>query len=67
MIYTNYQDHNGNNVTEEANDIDHAFQLAQDLLAAQAVEEVYILTDQFKFRITSADNKTLIAGKNHDA
>lgn len=66
MIYINYQDHNGNN-TEEVHDIDHAFKLAQDLLAAQAVEEVYILTDQFKFRITSADNKTLIAGKNHDA
>lgn len=67
MIYTNYQDHSGNNVTEEANDIDHAFQLAKDLLSAQAVEEVYILTDQFKFRITSADDKTLIGGTNRVA
>lgn len=63
MIYTNYQDHNGNNVTEEANDIDHAFQLAQDLLAAQAVEEVYILTDQFKYRISDA-NPVKIVGTN---
>lgn len=62
MIYVNHRDSNDNNVTEEAEDINQAFNIAKELLAK--VKEVYILTDQFKYRITNADLLTLIAGTN---
>lgn len=65
MIYVNHRDHNDNNVTEEAHDIDHAFNMAKDLLQDEVAKEVYILTDQFKYRITNADFKTLVAGTNN--
>lgn len=64
MIYVNHRDHRDNNVTEEATDIDQAFQLAKDILEDEVSKEVFILTDQFKYRITNADLLTLIAGTN---
>lgn len=62
MIYVNHRDHQKNNVTEEATNIDQAFSLAKDLLKDQIAKEVFILTDQFKYRITNANLLTLIAG-----